>query len=114
VKNDWCATGPLPDGREYTLLRRWKLAEAGVCDPKRLPGARLCLLVVALANMLFDTERRTVDVPKSARFPPEEDLWKFGCAGRWMLWLIEVERICCAVKGALRMSALEDARFIAD
>jgi len=55
---------------------------------------------------------RTADWPMSAKLPPEEDRWKFGCAGRCKL-LIEVDRACWPVYGT-RMSWLEEVRFMAD
>jgi hypothetical protein len=44
-----------------------------------LPGARLWRFVLALAKTVFETERRTVDIPISARLFPEDDRWKTGC-----------------------------------
>jgi hypothetical protein len=60
------------------LLLRCRLAEAGVCDPNRLPGAKLCRWLEVLAKMLFDTDRRAVNMPVSAIFPPDDDRWKTG------------------------------------
>jgi len=64
--------------------------------------------------MFAETDRRAVDIPMSARLPPEDDRWKFGCAGRCMVWLMEVDRICEAVYGTLRSSLLEEVRFTAE
>jgi hypothetical protein len=60
--------------------------------------------VFALPKRLLEADRLAVDIPVSAKLPPDEERWKLGCAGRWMLWLIEIDRTWEAVKGALRSS----------
>lgn len=55
------------------LLLLCILVEPGVCCPKRLPGARLWRLVLALANIVFETDLRAVDMPRSAKLFPEDD-----------------------------------------
>jgi hypothetical protein len=70
------------------------LAEAGVCCVNIEPGARDCRCVLELAKGLFETERLAVDMPISARLLPEDDRWKFGCCGRPIVGLMEVDRAC--------------------
>jgi len=64
--------------------------------------------------MLLEADRLTVDVPPSARLAPEDERWKLGCAGRCMLWFIDVDRTCEAVYGAVRSSWLDDTRLTAE
>lgn len=64
--------------------------------------------------MLLETDLLAVDMPMSAKFPPEDERWKFGCAGRWTLWFIDIDRAWDAVNGAFRNSLLEETRFTAE
>lgn len=83
------------DGREYILLRRCMLAEAGVCWVNIALGASDCRCVLLLAKGLLETERLAVDMPISARLLPDEDRWKFGCGGRPIAGFTEeVDRTC--------------------
>lgn len=87
------------DGRENTLLLRCNACAAAVLDVIA-PGARLGRPTLGPWKILLDTERRTDERPASApRPPPDEDRWKFGCCGRLAEFIIDMERVCCEVKG---------------
>lgn len=103
--------GPLVDGREKTLLRRWGFCEAELDDSE--PGAKLCRPALAPWNILLDTDRRTDERPASAPSgPPYEAREKFGCDGRLAEFNREL-RMCPDVNGAL-LKPMELVRFRAD
>lgn len=64
--------------------------------------------------MLLDTERLTDERPASApKAPPDEERWKFGCCGRPVEFINDMERVCWDVKGGLN-APIELVRFMVD